>query len=606
MPEGPAAPIITGSDRFSTAAAKVEGWLHRLGGSPEPLSGLDRAGYPGRGFAAGWRLAIQFSDRRRRLDVLLPAGFPWMPPRIALVDRPPFLTWPHVERDGVLCLASGNLSVDADQPAEVVGHLLGLAAELIEMLIRGEGEADFRDEFLSYWSFAANKDGPPVVSLIEPAPPSREIRLWRGKGLYVVGDSDKAVKAWLANRFGTKLPVVKTAPAALLWMGEPPTPRGYPETALAFRTMAKHAGEEANSELERLMARQPAKMLSVLGFTTANGPALAGVIASPPQAQPRGTREPLTKGFRPGFVPSEILMRRYFGGGNVLRTEVARADAAWIHGRDQDERAVRLRGATIVIAGCGSIGAPLAIALAQAGAGRLVLIDFDTLKWANLGRHPLGAPYVGQPKSKALADRLRTDFPHMMIEHRVARLDAVIRSTPEILRECDLIVSATGSWAADSHLDAWYAETGRVVPIVYGWTEPHACAGHAVLIKGEGCLRCGFDGPGLPNLTATAWPGGPTERQEPACSAAYQPYGPVEIGFINSLVAELTLDAVLGEHRSSIHRIWVAPEARLARLGGEWTPEWRRLSANRGEGGFVLSVPWAEASCPRCRKALAA
>ena len=38
----------------------------------------------------------------RRIDVLATAAFPAVPVRTALVDHPVFMTWPHVESDGVL------------------------------------------------------------------------------------------------------------------------------------------------------------------------------------------------------------------------------------------------------------------------------------------------------------------------------------------------------------------------------------------------------------------------------------------------------------------------------------------------------------------------
>ena len=52
----------------------------------------------------------------------------------------------------------------------------------------------------------------------------------------------------------------------------------------------------------------------------------------------------------------------------------------------------------MVIVGCGSVGAPVAIALAQAGVGRFILLDPDILKPSNISRHPLGAQYLGRMK----------------------------------------------------------------------------------------------------------------------------------------------------------------------------------------------------------------
>ncbi|MDF2119235.1 ThiF family adenylyltransferase [Roseiarcaceae bacterium H3SJ34-1] len=595
-----------GTAALVAAATQVEERLNQLGGAPQPLRSLDLARYSGRGFAYGWRLRIRFSDGDRQLDVLLPPGFPWLPPRIALVDPPPFLTWPHVETDGVLCLVSDSTSIDPERPADSVAYFIHLAHELIEKLIPGACDQDFKDEFLSYWGFAAEGSGETIISLVDPAPPSRNLRFWRAKRAYVVGDTDDAIQAWLANLHGAQPTEFKTATGLFIWSDAPLMPSDYPRSGRALRAVVERAGRDETARLDDLLITRPSKIVTVLGFNTANGPALAGTVTRPPVSSAHGARELLTKGFRPRAIPPDILASRYFGGGKVSLATVDRADKIWIHGRGQDARALRLFDATVAIVGCGSVGAAVAVALAQAGVGHLILIDFDTLKWANIGRHPLGAPHVEKRKAEALAKRLKADFPHISIDHHVADVGAVVETQPDILKGCDLIVSATGSWAAESRLDAWHDEIGRSRPIIYGWTEAHACAGHAVLIKGEGCLRCGFDGTGLPDLRVTTWPDGGAERQEPACGATYQPYGPVELGFINGLIAELCLDALLGAQLESVHRIWAGSYQRLARSGGDWTPEWRRIAHDRLAGGFIHEQPWTAIGCIRCQKAAAA
>jgi sulfur-carrier protein adenylyltransferase/sulfurtransferase len=395
------------------------------------------------------------------------------------------------------------------------------------------------------------------------------LRVWRGKAFYLVGENDQQITQWLVNRFGSKPAEIKFDNAALIWAATPPVPSDYPATGRALRVLVEQAGPEAVAVLEDLSCTGLEKIIALLGFDTANGPALAGVVVNGPVATRHGAREPLTKGFRPNAIPDSIMLARYFGGGKLTRSSVTRADAAWIHGRGQDSRATKLAEISVAFVGCGSIGAPAAVSLAQAGIGRMVLIDFDILTWANIGRHPLGATSVGQFKSKALAARLRADFPHMTVEHHEVDIDTMIRLHPDILSACDLIVSATGSWAADGRLDAWHRDAARRVPIVYAWTEAQACAGHAVLVAPSGgCLRCGFDNTGLPAFRVAAWPNGSPELKEPACGAVFQPYGPVELGFINSLVSELALGSALEEETMSTHRVWAGPGDRLGRLGG--------------------------------------
>lgn len=577
---------------FATAKTVVAARLADLAASSDVLQQEELRAYAGRGIAAGWRMPVEFSDGVRRIDLLLPAGFPWQPPRVALIDRPPFLSWPHIEHDGVLCLAPDMLDVDPYDPAGVVTYMLGDAAKLIDRLIAGELITDFQDEFLSYWDHAADEGGPHFVSLLTAEPPTREVRVWRGKKFYILAETDAELERWLVNRFGKKPDGFKTDTAALLWLEAPPIPSDYPRSGQDLRRLAAAAGDDPGALLAKFVCRRPDRIIAALGFTTANGPALAGVIVPEPSAPRYGARDPLFKGFRPGTIPDSLLLARYLGNTNLIRRSIERADPDWIHGRGQDSRTAQLREKTVAVIGCGSVGAAIAVTLAQAGVGRLALIDFDILKWSNIGRHVLGATYVGQPKSKALAEKLRSDFPHLYVTDFVCDADTAVRRHADVLASCDLVVSATGSWTADSRLDAWQETTARCVPIVYGWLEAHACAGHALLIgDAEGSLRHGFDRTGLPHFQVTVWPNGTPLRREPACGAAYQPYGSMELGFINSLIAELALDALLGATEPT-HRIWVGPRKRLVQIGGGWSAVWREDSSFREEGGFILERPW--------------
>jgi hypothetical protein len=337
MPDG-ASPRSEIMLPFRTARAQIAAWLFQSAGGMRPLTAGEIAEYPDRGFAAGWRFPVQFNDAERRLDVLLPAGFPWQPPRIALVERPRFLTWPHVERDGVLCLAPNTLSIDPENGLGVTQSMLGAAVALINSLVAGGSEADFRDEFLSYWSFAESESGPTLISLLPPEPPTRLIRLWREKGSYVLAEADVEIEHWLVNRFGKKPDGFVTESAALFWQDAAPVPAEYPSCGQHLLTSVSRTSTEAGRLLSDLARSCPARVTTVLGFQTVNGPALAGVIVPAPAATKHGPKNPLTKGFRPGQVPDAVLLGRYFGSGPAIRRSIERADASWIHGRDQDQR----------------------------------------------------------------------------------------------------------------------------------------------------------------------------------------------------------------------------------------------------------------------------
>ena len=134
---------------FAAACAAVEAWLGNEGWPWRQLTVRELQSYAARTILTGWRLEVTFADCMRRLDVLTEAGFPWRRPLIALVDRPPHLTWPHIV-DGVMCILPGAAEIDAATPVDAVRHLLGEAVELIEPAEREPDREAFRREFNSY------------------------------------------------------------------------------------------------------------------------------------------------------------------------------------------------------------------------------------------------------------------------------------------------------------------------------------------------------------------------------------------------------------------------------------------------------------------------
>lgn len=594
---------------WQRAALLLEATLReRAGQVPQRL---DRAtissDYPGRDWiVAAWRISVVFSDGvSRRIDLVAGAQFPATPVRTALVDHPEPMTWPHVESDGILCLLPNLAEWDPDDPSEVAMNLLNRSVRLVEELLEGAIiERDFREEFVTYWGYRVHSQGETLFSLVGPEPPSRVVRVWRGKGLEVVGEDEDAIAEWVRHRFGHRTPV-KTEAAAFLWLNAPLIPAEYPETAADLYHLAERIDDEAIAVLEQAAKGEPDEVLALLGAIGRGGAASIGVKALNPKrrkGRPRAPDEPLSIGFRPGHTPEPLLLSRFFGALPVIRTLVQRADPDWVHGRGKDARTCRLLDTTVVVIGCGSVGAPVACALAQAGVGRLVLVDPESLTWPNVGRHPLGATAMGRNKAEALAERLQADFPHLNVEHRACGLHQLIVHNEDLFAAADMIVAATGNWVAESALNRWHVRQGRARPIVYGWTEAHACAGHAVAIgQREGCLQCHIGRTGAPEFTAVEWPdGGGIAQEEPACGAHYQPYGPVELAYVNAMIAEVALDCLLDPPAQSFSRVFVVSQRRIMSLGGQLSEGWCSAFGEVEEGVRTVDRSWLSASCSAC------
>lgn len=285
----------------------------------------------------------------------------------------------------------------------------------------------------------------------------------------------------------------------------------------------------------------------------------------------------------------------------VEKSNVRRADAAWIHGRGKDPRTPVLLGKIATVIGCGSIGSSLVAKLVRAGVGTIHIVDYDLFNWSNLGRHELGAASIGRNKALELAKRLQADFPHLTIMGHDVSAQALISGYGDLLEQSDVVIAATGSWDAEGALNRWHLSQGRSVPILYGWTESFAAAGHAVVIAGEGgCLRCGIGPTGVPVFSATDWGEAGTTIEEPSCGNHFTPYGAVELGFVVDLIADAALRALLEPPSESEHAIWLAPRSRVVEAGGQWSAALQAEYPETVEGGGQLVRAWPQSSCKAC------
>lgn len=95
---------------------------------------------------------------------------------------------------------------------------------------------------------------------------------------------------------------------------------------------------------------------------------------------------------------------------------------------------------TVAVCGLGGLGSNIAIALARAGIGRLLLFDFDVVDVSNLHRQQYKAVQIGRPKAEALADNLREIAPYVEVCARMAKITE--ENGLELLQEADIVCEA--------------------------------------------------------------------------------------------------------------------------------------------------------------------
>ena len=107
--------------------------------------------------------------------------------------------------------------------------------------------------------------------------------------------------------------------------------------------------------------------------------------------------------------------------------------------RDPEVLAV-LRRSSVGIAGAGGLGSNVAVALARAGVGRLVIADFDRVEPSNLNRQQYFVDQVGERKVAALRENLLAINPYSIYEVHDLRITRA--NAARIFARVDVLVEA--------------------------------------------------------------------------------------------------------------------------------------------------------------------
>ena len=107
------------------------------------------------------------------------------------------------------------------------------------------------------------------------------------------------------------------------------------------------------------------------------------------------------------------------------------------HGLDLHKR---FSSATVAVCGLGGLGSNIAIALARAGVGRLILIDFDRVDLTNLHRQQYKANQIGCYKADALAENLLEIAPYTKVETVTSKITE--ENVADFLKDADIVCEA--------------------------------------------------------------------------------------------------------------------------------------------------------------------
>ncbi len=555
---------------FETAAAAIAQWLdgrehvHREAAKRDDGSRSWVIELPGDFSAVSW------------VRLVLPGGFPVEPCRFE-VDPQLELKLPHVERGGKLCLGIEAHPGDLAVPQAAVMRGMGrLRTEFLDRLQQpGWSEAEFHKERLTYWSLHCTDTRRPtrvdgklgrvhldttgldtwaygsVAGYLHPG--TKSGRFYRQVVACGTNDPDA-----VARRHGWAQGTVVKGQAVIVRLPEdrPWTPTTWPAHARQLEDLLLEATHGAASLTQLLERGKPdfKKYLSTHKFrTTATGRQIPKPHAAP-QLFVLLVQSSAVYGYQllPAFGPT-------LRSATIQPFEVQRMDPDWALARDHDLGKLQARRSKrVLLIGTGSLGSVVAMLLARAGLGTMVLVDSQLMEAENTSRHVLGLPHAGHAKAPELADEITRAVPG--IDIKGVRADAVAWLTklkPD--ERFDLVVDCSAERNVRQALTLLRATKLGQAPVIHTWLEPMCSAAHVVLSNTD--LPWPLEDPVNDRVNASDLSVDDTRVTNPACSAGFHPYGAADVTQVAAFAVERILTAVDEPSTPSTVWSWVRSQA---------------------------------------------
>ena len=110
----------------------------------------------------------------------------------------------------------------------------------------------------------------------------------------------------------------------------------------------------------------------------------------------------------------------------------------------------KISSTTVAVCGLGGLGSNIAISLARADIGKLILIDFDKVDITNLHRQQYKANQIGMCKTEALQNNLKEINPYLETKIHTICLDE--SNAKDVLADADIICEAFDNAEAKANI----------------------------------------------------------------------------------------------------------------------------------------------------------
>ena len=258
-----------------------------------------------------------------------------------------------------------------------------------------------------------------------------------------------------------------------------------------------------------------------------------------------------------------------------------------------------LRGKSVLLVGCGSVGGELALRLTSAGVGHLTQSDPDKLSEENLYRHTLSLSQIGRLKTEALAHEIAQKHPWAEVTHWSKSLEDLREA--DALRQFDLIVIAIGSPNVERFFAEYCTAEAIGVPVMTCWLEGYGIGGHAILVipGTKGCWHCAYVNPQtlardlVSNLNFLA-PDQAVMRNQGGCGTQFLPYSGLAAGYTASIAADLAVRFLEDQVPSSSKVSWKGSSVEAERESLAVTRRYRHFTES------LRILPLHDENCDLC------
>ncbi|MFL5614067.1 MAG: ThiF family adenylyltransferase [Gemmatimonadaceae bacterium] len=209
-----------------------------------------------------------------------------------------------------------------------------------------------------------------------------------------------------------------------------------------------------------------------------------------------------------------------------------------------------LASRTVVVIGCGALGSDVALTLAKAGIGKLVLVDYDRISVGNVIRHAAGLAAVGLAKPDAVRQLVRQHNPFVEVDTFIASATSPRQNIDEFLALGDLAVSTVADDGIDQIINEAAVRTQRVV--VYGRALRSGTVARVLRVRPgtDACVQCAaLYREANQRGEATGWlviPAAPDELVTRECGQAILAASAADLRFAADFTARAVLDELSG------------------------------------------------------------